>query len=198
MKKRLLLLLVCALLTACTSTKPEKAGEPSENYCNDETNAGTCGLGGMDMSDYDGFQDRDNVFVKSDMAEAIQLFQNKKDAILYFGFPDCPWCIEALPIMDESAKAHKKTIYYIQTRDKNKKLLYSEAQKKALFPYVDAFLKTDKKGEKKLYVPFVVVVKKGKAIKANIGTVEGHDAHERKMNEKEKRQLRKIYDAMFE
>lgn len=58
----------------------------------------------MDMSDYDGFQDRDNVFVKSDMAEAIQLFQNKKDAILYFGFPDCPWCIEALPIMDESAK----------------------------------------------------------------------------------------------
>ena len=46
--------------------------------------------------------------------------------------------------------------------------------------------------------PFVVVVKKGKAIKANIGTVEGHDAHERKMNEKEKRQLRKIYDAMFE
>ena len=47
-------------------------------------------------------------------------------------------------------------------------------------------------------LPFVVVVKKGKAIKANIGTVEGHDAHERKMNEKEKRQLRKIYDAMFE
>ncbi len=40
--------------------------------------------------------------------------------------------------------------------------------------------------------------KKGKGNQGHIGTVEGHDAHERKMNEKEKRQLRKIYDAMFE
>ena len=48
-----------------------------------------------------------------------------------------------------------------------------------------------------LYVPFVVVVKDGKAVSGHIGTVDGHDAHERKMTEKEMQELKKIYADMF-
>lgn len=197
MKKQIAIGVLCMLLAGCANTKTQPSNTTSSQYCGEESGEGTCGIGGMDMSAYEGFRDTHNVFVKSDMAEAIQIFKEKKDAILYFGFPACPWCIEALPIMDESAKAHKKTIYYIQTRDENKKLLYTDKQKEQLFPYVEQFLQTNDAGKKQLYVPFVVTVKKGKAVKANLGTVEGHDAHERKMTDKEKTQLRKIYDAMF-
>lgn len=52
-------------------------------------------------------------------------------------------------------------------------------------------------GEYQLYVPFVVVVKDGKAVSGHIGTVDGHDAHERKMTEKETQELKKIYEDMF-
>ena len=46
-------------------------------------------------------------------------------------------------------------------------------------------------------MPFVVVVKDGKAVSGHIGTVDGHDAHERKMTEKETQELKKIYENMF-
>ena len=32
----------------------------------------------------------------------------------------------------------------------------------------------------------------------HVGTVDGHDAHERKMNEQEKKDLQSIYEDMFQ
>ena len=56
----------------------------------------------------------------------------------------------------------------------------------------------DEEGKYQLYVPFVVFVKNGKIMNAHIGTVDGHDAHERTMTEDEQKELTKIYDEMFQ
>ena len=56
----------------------------------------------------------------------------------------------------------------------------------------------DNEGEYQIYVPFVIVIKDGKVVSGHIGTVEGHDAHERKMNDQEKQDLQDIYTEMFE
>lgn len=200
MRKLIPFLLLCVLLSGCTRTTntKDKASNKDSNvsYCGEDNESASCGIGSMDMSAYEGFTDKNNVFVKSDMKEAIAMFEEKKSGILYFGFPACPWCVEALPIMDEVAKTNKKTIHYVETRDEKKKLLYTQEQKKTLIPYAKEFLEK-KDGEYQLYVPLVLVVKDGKAIYGHTGTVDDHDAHKRKMTTKEKAELKKIYEEMF-
>ena len=48
-----------------------------------------------------------------------------------------------------------------------------------------------------LYVPLVLVVKNGKVIDGHEGTLESHDATERKMTNDEKEQLTKIYTKLM-
>ena len=66
-----------------------------------------------------------------------------------------------------------------------------------MISYTKQFMEKDDDGEYQLYVPFVVVVKDGKAVSGHIGTVDGHDAHERSMTDKEKQELKKLYEDMF-
>lgn len=189
----LLLVVGCATKTTTSNTDDEQVG-----YCDGEEIV-TCGLdGGMDMSAYEGFNDPHNAFVKSDMDEAIDIFKNKRSAILYFGFAKCPWCIEALPVMNEAAKVVERSIYYVETRDLERNLLYTDEQKAEIVSYLYDYLDTNDEGEKHLFVPFVVVVKDGEVQSAHLGTIESHDAKEREMTEDEKLELRKIYDKMFQ
>lgn len=195
MKKKILLLILL-ILVGC-STKQVRNSATSK-YCGEEVNDRTCGFNmTADMSSYQDFNTKDNQFVLFNMNAALTMFKEKKSGILYFGFPKCPWCIEALPSLNEAAKEKKQRILYVRTRDDDKKLLYNEEQKKELISYVEQYLKKDDKGNYVIYVPFVVVVKDGKAIAGHVGTVDSHNAKERMMNEKEKVELKRTYDEMF-
>lgn len=198
MKKFICLLVVCLLVCGCVNKSPQPNEDEQVGYCDGEVEMG-CGLdNGLDMSAYEGFDDKENAFVKSDMNEAIDIFKSKRSAILYFGFAKCPWCIEALPVMNEAAKAVGRSIYYVETRDLERNLLYTEEQKKEIVSYLYDYLDTNDEGEKHLFVPFVVVVEEGIVKSAHLGTIESHEAKERKMTEEESKQLRSIYDAMFQ
>ena len=197
MKKIIVLWVIVLLLIGCTNVSNQPQEDENIGYCDGEIEVG-CGIeGGMDMSAYEGFDDQQNAFVKSDMDEAIDIFQSKRSAILYFGFAKCPWCIEALPIMNEAAKSVERSIYYVETRDLERNLLYNDEQKKKIVSYLYDYLDTNDKGEKHLFVPFVVVVKEGIVTSAHLGTTESHDAKERKMTQKEQKQLLEIYLKMF-
>lgn len=197
--KKIIPFLILLLLCGCAGNTEEKKVEPAKNtYCGDENKDGACGLEEpADMSGYEDFDSKDSRFVKSEMKEALAMFKEGKSGILYFGYPKCPWCVEALPIMNEIAKEDNLNIHYIRTRDDDKKLLYTEQEKKEFIQYTEKYLEKDDEGNYQIYVPFVVVVKDGKAISGHIGTVDSHDAHERKMNEKEKKELKALYTKMF-
>lgn len=199
MKKYMLCLLSVLLLFGCASPAANQPEDDEVGYCDSEEVEEGCGLEyGMDMSAYEGFDDKNNVFVKSSMQEAIEIFENKGSAIFYFGFAKCPWCKEALPIMNESAKAAGRSIYYVETRDLERNLLYTEEEKAEIVPYLYDYLDENDEGEKHIFVPFVVVVENGTVKSAHLGTTESHDAKERQMNDEEKKELKKIYDDMFQ
>lgn len=192
MKKKYILLCIVILLFGC---EKKNIVNDNKNYCNDEK--GVCGINKESILDYDELHDENHMFVITSMDEAIQIFENKKDAVIYFGYPGCPWCAEAVPIMNNCAKKYNQKINYVKTKDKNGKYLYTDQQKEKLFSYIKDYLDCDEKGEKHLFVPYVIVIKNGKVVNFHLGTVTTHDSENRKMTEKEKHELNSIYDQMF-
>ena len=81
----------------------------------------------------------------------------------------------------------------MQTRDSQTELLYTDEERKELSLYLKDYMKEDESGDLKLYVPLVVRIENGKVVDGHLGTVEGHDAHERKMNEEEKEEVMQNY-----
>ncbi|MDE5758648.1 MAG: hypothetical protein K2H85_08560, partial [Allobaculum sp.] len=67
--------------------------------------------------------------------EAIAFFEDKQSGLLYFGFPNCPWCQEVVPILHELASQADVPVYYIQTRDEEGIRLYTDSQRDDIAPY---------------------------------------------------------------
>lgn len=136
-------------------------------------------------------------FVPMSFDEAIQFFEEGKSGLLYFGFPDCPWCKELFPVLSQSLKDNDETIYYIRTRDDEKNRLYSEEQKEQIEPYLKDYMKDNDEGILTLYVPLVVRVKDGQVISGHQGTAEDHDAHESGLTQEETEELKAEIDQII-
>lgn len=138
-------------------------------------------------------------FNEISMDEALSFFSEKRDGILYFGYEQCPYCQQAKPLLAKVAKKEKKTVYYIKVRDDQKNLLYTDQQREQLSQFIGKYMEENEDEENKLwlYVPLVLSVKNGKAIKGHEGTVKNHDASKRKMTKKEKKKLKRIYKSIL-
>jgi len=168
----------------------------------EETNANVCDIdltcNEADMSAYEGFNDKEHVFLEIDFEKANAFLQQDDfNGIMYFGYPNCPWCLEALPIMNEVAKEKKLSIYYV---DKKSEINKQHPQwEEETIKYLDAAygLQKDDHGDARLYVPEVIVVKDGMVVAHHMGTLNEHDATKNKMNEAQQSELKKIYEEMF-
>ncbi len=184
--KRILLCLLCLSLCACqaqttTTTTQKKACDASstEEECDTKTQSSTS-------------------FTEISFDDAISYFTEKKSGVLYFGFETCPWCKEAKPVLKKVAKKLGVDVYYIKTRDEDKNRLYSDEQKEQIQTYIQDYMSNNDEGVLTLYVPLVLTVKDGKVLDGHEGTLDSHDATEREMTAKEKKELTKIYTNILE
>lgn len=129
--------------------------------------------------------------------EAVALLESGT-GILYFGFPDCPWCRNMLPVLLQTLKNMSiERMYYLNIgsiRDtlalgeKNKVEVKEEGTKgyykilelmdEVLDPYY-LISEDDKKidtKEKRLMAPTVVAIKDGKIVDIHVGTVESQES----------------------
>ena len=136
-------------------------------------------------------------FEEITMDECLEKWANKEDGVYYFGYEDCPWCQDAIPILKEVAQSQNQSVYYIRTRDSNHKLLYDERQKEELITYIGEYMEKNEEGELTLYVPMVVQMMEGTIENCHIGTVEGYEPSEREMTENEKEYLKEMYESYF-
>lgn len=183
--KRILLCLLCLILCACqaqtnTTTTQKKACDASsvEEECDTQTTSSAS-------------------FTEISFDDAILYFTDKKSGILYFGFESCPWCKEAKPVLKKVAKELGVDVFYVKTRDEDKNRLYSDDQKEQIQPYIQDYMSNNDEGVLTLYVPLVLAVQDGQAIDGHEGTLDSHDATERKMTTKEKEKLTKIYTEIL-
>jgi len=150
--------------------------------------------------------------------------------VIYFGFAGCPWCRNAVPVLLNAAKgAELDTIYYVNVRpdskkendirdeytlDNRNKAKKTKDAKESYYQVLlalannlnDYVLKTDsgKKvntGEKRLYAPTVVVVKKGVVVGFHEGTFDEHEMDKNgnlpDLTKDQEKELLSIYTKMI-
>ncbi len=103
----------------------------------------------------------DNVFVYKTEEEIIN-FLETGTGIVYLGFPECPWCQSYVVYLNEVAKdSGIEKIYYLNVKDirTNNTPNYQK-----IVSLLSDILPNDENGNKKVYVPQVVFVKKGNVV----------------------------------
>ena len=184
--KKLLLILLSLTLCACQAQiKPTSS--TSKKACDVTNEEETC----------NSKDDSNTKFNEISFDEAIQYFTKEKSGILYFGYSSCPWCKEAKPVLKKVAQKNGIDIQYVKVRDDKKNRLYTDDQKTIIEPYIQDYMSNNDEGILTLYVPLVLVIKNGKVIDGHEGTLDSHDATERKMTDDEKEELTKIYTKLM-
>lgn len=143
-----------------------------------------------DMSDYDLLTVKEHHFVNENYDKLLENVTNKVPGIYYFGFADCPWCRELVPVLEEALNDTGTTAYYINVRSNDWSLERSQK--------FDAFNTSLGDDLKTTGFPFVVFIAKDGTISTHIGTLPSHNAYDREMNDNERTYLKRILKEVIE
>lgn len=179
MKKLFVLLIVLLSLVGCNRAPvyPQPEGNTS------------------DMSGYGGLESEQ--FVDIDLDGILNLFEEKKTAIVYFGYASCPWCNALMPILNEVSVEKQMKLYYL---DWHADINY---QNKKIFDIVDicdaAGLVEEHQddGTGIFYFPTVLFIKDGIPVILHSGTVSGHDGSQG-LSEKQIARLKYMLEKEFD
>jgi predicted bacteriocin transport accessory protein len=192
MKKWTLSFLALLLLCGCSQAQTEKEAENTEQTVDEACDSDVYGCEAEVKSE------DESTFEQISFDDAIALFENKGSGILYFGFPDCPWCQEVVPELASLAKEDNVNILYVRTRDDDRERLYTDEQKEQIQPYMENYMSENDEGVMTLYVPVVAVVKDGEVIAGHVGSIEGHNAKEEELTEEQKEELKEILQSLLD
>ena len=105
--------------------------------------------------------DQDNVYVFRSIDEIINILE-KGTGIVYLGFSECQWCQRYVKYLNEVAKEMglEKIYYYNIREDRNNN---TEKYLK-IVSILEDYLQNDEEGNKRIYVPSVIAVKKGEIV----------------------------------
>ncbi len=160
---------------------------------------------------------RNNPIKYSNYDEIIDIIKNKT-GIIYLGFPECPWCRSAVPVLLDVARDNNvDTIYYLNIlneRDsyivKNGKVEYAKDDKGNDIKGTDGYLKLLKvldneledyviefegkeynTNSKRIYAPTVIFVREGKVVGLHVSTVSSQTDPYKDLT---KTQYKELYD----
>lgn len=103
----------------------------------------------------------DNYFVYRNSEEIIKILEHGTGAV-YIGFPECPWCQAYVPMLNEVADIEGlEKIYYYNILEDRKD---NTDNYKKIVSLLNEHLQYDDEGNKRVYVPAVIVVSEGEII----------------------------------
>lgn len=161
----------------------------------------------------------DNPIKYSDYDEIIEVINNGT-GIIYLGYPECPWCRSALPVLLEAASDYNiDTIYYLNMKNERDYLTVSDGKivydvdkngneikgtdgyfrlLEVLDEYLDEYIINDEgkdydTGEKRIYVPLIIFVNEGKIVGTHTSTVDSQVSGYNQLTEEQYDELSGIY-----
>lgn len=157
---------------------------------------------------------KDNVVKYASYDEVLQVL-NDGTGVIYLGYPACPWCRNAVPVLLEAAgEVGIEDIYYINMKEERDEIKVKEDGSletvkegtdgyKKLLDRLDAILdeytledihgNTISTGEKRIYVPLVVFVREGEIVGYHVDTVSSQTNPFEKLNDEQTNELMDIY-----
>ena len=158
--------------------------------------------------------DSDNMIKYIGLEEAIDIIKNDT-GVIYFGYPSCPWCRNAVPVLLDAASCTSlDTIYYVnaynirdvkEIDDDGNIVTTNEGDRLyddllgVLDDILDPYTITDDNGEvidlgeKRLYVPMVLFVKDGEVVSYHLSTVDSQEDPSISLNDSQRDELYNIY-----
>ena len=118
--------------------------------------------------------------------------------VIVFGFPDCPRCRNAFPVLEKAFKKMNmgrhagfrgKIIYYDFYNDREE----NNERYRTIVDYVREFLPADAGGNPRLYSPDVFFIAAGKVVGNHLDTVPSLTNPRDSLNEEQEAELLKIY-----
>ncbi len=104
---------------------------------------------------------KNNVFVYRNIDEIINILE-KGTGIVYLGFPECPWCQRYVKYLNEVAMdMGVEKIYYYNIREDRKN---NTDKYQKIVSILNDYLQNDEEGNKRIYVPSVIAIKKGEIV----------------------------------
>lgn len=184
MKKIFVLIIMTIILVGCTQ--------------NNKVESNACGLDSCDDDETVDYSITKNQITLDEILEKIK---DEDSFVLYMYFDACPWCKELGPLVSDIIKNDDDLLnmtYALNVRPdgvkendlryKNDNGEYNYPEFKELYDYMYSFLDDDKV----VYVPTLLFIRNGELVYFHEGTVDSHDAKERKMTDDEKESLERI------
>ena len=156
---------------------------------------------------------KDNNVKYLKVSEVINKLQ-KGSSIIYFGFPECPWCQNLVPVLISVNNEYKdNTLYYYNALDiRDKKHLDDDGNivvdkegtkeyKKIveiLSDHLGAYEGLNDESIKRLYFPTVVFVSDGEVVDVHIGTIDSQTNPKKKLTSSQKDELTEILEKKFD
>ena len=105
--------------------------------------------------------EEDNVFLYRNADEIIRILENGT-GVVYLGFPECKWCQKYVTYLNEAAKENDiSRIYYFDILDARSK---NTSEYQQIVSLLEEYLEYDEEGNKRVFVPAVIVVDKGEIV----------------------------------
>ena len=140
---------------------------------------------------------QNNVFVYRDFDEIVKILEGGT-GIVYFGFPECPWCQAYVPMLNEVAKEKNiEKIYYYNIREDRQN---NNKNYQKLVKLLKNYLSKDDEGNERIYVPDIYAVKNGKILSHNNETsiVSGDVTPSSYWTEDKKQNIKNIFRNMID
>jgi thiol-disulfide isomerase/thioredoxin len=129
-------------------------------------------------------------FTEVDVYQVVKKLEG--NAIIFFGFPECPKCHQIVTALTEAANLNEvETIYYfnpVEVRTKNTK------EYQTITTYLAEILPSNEKGEPTINVPLVVFIKEGHIINYHAGSVNEAPIKDKTLSVEQKAILVNIFD----
>lgn len=128
--------------------------------------------------------------------------------IIYFGFPECPWCRNMIvPLLEVTTEEEEKVYYYNaysirddKDIDENGNIVtYKEGTEtyykilELLGDKAEIYEGLNDESIKRLYFPTVVFIKNGEVVDMHVSTVSSQKDPSKKLNDKQIKELKEIY-----
>lgn len=128
-----------------------------------------------------------NILKYTTIDGVLNVLNNGGDEVIYFGYPTCIYCRNAIQVlMDTAEETELDVIYYLNVDENDSK--YNE-----LVQALGDELTETTDGKEKLYIPLVIFITDGKVISYNKGTLFSQEDPYQTLDESQVQGLSEIY-----